>query len=78
MTLTDFEYSKQFHGDKINTTQVDLVNKFRTKDGELQKKALDEYLEKFEEQDAGIEARRSNYTTLVNNYYDLGSFLHPF
>jgi len=42
-----------------------------TKNSDMNQKAVDEYLQKFEKQDEGIEERKSNYAKLVNNYYDL-------
>ncbi len=68
----DMVEAKKFHGREVNPNQDDFVNKLRGKDSNKNKKAVDEYIGKFDESSGGgIEARRASYTKLVNNFYDL-------
>jgi sterol 24-C-methyltransferase len=68
----DFVESTKFHG-SVNANTDDFVRKIASKSREKQQSAVEDYLQKFEEDtETGVEARRTSYTTLVNNFYDLG------
>lgn len=71
-TLNDVVEAEKFHGKQVNPNQDDFVKKLGTKDQDKQKKAVQEYISKFDETTGGsIESRRSSYASLVNNFYDL-------